>query len=108
MTITTLAELSANLNDGKTSSVEITKDYLTRIENSTHNAFISVNAELAISQAKKADQQRANGEASPLLGVPVAQKDIFCIDGTQTTCGSKILEGFIAVSYTHLTLPTKA
>lgn len=96
MTITTLAELSANLNDGKTSSVEITQDYLTRIENSTHNAFISVNAELAISQAKKADQQRANGEASPLLGVPVAQKDIFCIDGTQTTCGSKILEGFIA------------
>ena len=79
MTITTLAELSANLNDGKTSSVEITQDYLTRIENSTHNAFISVNAELAISQAKKADQQRANGEASPLLGVPVAQKDIFCI-----------------------------
>lgn len=96
MTITTLAQLSADLKEGKRSSVEITQDYLSRIQQSDHNAFISVNTELALSQAKNADDKRANGDASPLLGVPVAQKDIFCIDGTQTTCGSKILENFIA------------
>lgn len=96
MTITTLAELSADLRNGKASSVELTQEYLTRIENSAHNAFISVDTELSLSQAKQADKKRSNGEDKPLLGVPVAQKDIFCIDGMQTTCGSKILEGFIA------------
>ena len=96
MTITTLADLAADLSAGKTSSVEITQDYINRIENSNHNAFISLNNELALSQAKLADERRAKGESGPLLGVPIAQKDIFCIDGTQTTCGSKILENFIA------------
>lgn len=96
MTITTLAELAADLDQGKRSSVEITKDYLGRIKASDHNAFISVNEDLAISQAEAADVQRANGNKHALLGVPVAQKDIFCIEGTQTTCGSKILENFIA------------
>lgn len=96
MTITTLAQLAADLDSGTRSSVEITQDYLARIEQSEHNAFISVNQELALSQAKAADQKRASGDRSALLGVPVAQKDIFCIDGMQTTCGSKILENFIA------------
>lgn len=96
MTITTLADLAADLSAGKTSSVEITQDYITRIENSNHNAFISLNNDLALTQAKQADERRAKGESTPLLGVPIAQKDIFCIDGTQTTCGSKILENFIA------------
>lgn len=96
MTITTLAQLSADLKNGKRSSVEITQDYLSRIEQSDHNAFISVNSDLALSQAKVADEKRANGDASLLLGVPVAQKDIFCIEGTQTTAGSKILENFVA------------
>jgi len=96
LTITTLAQLAADLDSGKRSSVEITQDYLARIEQSEHNAFISVNQELALIQAKTADQKRASGDRSALLGVPVAQKDIFCIDGMQTTCGSKILENFIA------------
>lgn len=96
MTIITLAQLAADLDSGKRSSVEITQDYLARIEQSEHNAFISVNRELAINQATAADKKRASGDHSALLGVPVAQKDIFCIDGTQTTCGSKILENFIA------------
>jgi aspartyl-tRNA(Asn)/glutamyl-tRNA(Gln) amidotransferase subunit A len=96
LTITTLAQLAADLDSGKRSSVEITQDYLARIEQSEHNAFISVNQERALIQAKAADQKRASGDRSALLGVPVAQKDIFCIDGMQTTCGSKILENFIA------------
>jgi len=96
LSITTLSELSADLSDGKLSSVELTQDYLKRIEVSGHNAFISVNSELALDQAKNADKLRADGLKSPLLGIPVAQKDIFCIDGTQTTCGSKMLENFVA------------
>jgi aspartyl-tRNA(Asn)/glutamyl-tRNA(Gln) amidotransferase subunit A len=96
LTITTLAQLAADLDSGTRSSVEITQDYLARIEQSEHNAFISVNQERALIQAKAADQKRASGDRSALLGVPVAQKDIFCIDGMQTTCGSKILENFIA------------
>lgn len=96
MTITTMAQLAADLKDGKRSSVEITQDYLGRIEQSDHNAFISVDTEMALSQARAADERRAKGDASALLGVPVAQKDIFCIDGAQTTCGSKILENFVA------------
>lgn len=96
MTITTLTQLSADLADGKVSSVELTQDYLSRIEQSEHNAFISTCSESALEQAQSADQKRAQGDQSPLLGVPIAQKDIFCIDGTQTTCGSKILENFVA------------
>jgi len=96
LTITTVADLSADLSAGKASSVELTKEYLNRIERSKHNAFISVDASTSLEHAAQADTKRANGDKSPLLGIPIAQKDIFCIDGTQTTCGSKILQGFIA------------
>ncbi len=97
MTITTLAELSANLRNGKVSSVELTKEYLDRIESSEHNAFISVTSDQALKSALAADKQRSSEDnSSALLGVPIAQKDIFCIEGTRTTCGSKILENFVA------------
>lgn len=96
MSITTLVDLSAKLTSAKVSSVELTQDYLSKIEDSQHNAFISVNKELALVSAKLADESRAAGASMPLLGIPIAQKDIFCIDGTQTTCGSKILENFVA------------
>ena len=96
MTINTLAQLSANLQAGNFSSVELCQDYLQRISSSAHNAFISIDEELTLQQAERADQDRARGAESPLLGIPIAQKDIFCIDGWRTTCGSKILENFIA------------
>lgn len=96
MTITTLSELSSELSSGAVSSVELTQNYLKKIEQSKHNAFISCDTKLALDQAKQADQRRQKGDQSALLGIPVAQKDIFCIEGTQTTCGSKILENFIA------------
>ena len=96
MTIKTLTSHAEDLKAGRISSVELTQEYLQRINQSEHNAFISIDSEKIIAQAQHADQRRADGDTSPLLGIPVAQKDIFCIDGTQTTCGSKILENFIA------------
>lgn len=96
MSITTLAQLSADLDSKNVSSVEITTDYLKRINESDHNAFISIDSDASLAQATRADQLRANGSVKALTGVPIAQKDIFCIEGTQTTCGSKILENFIA------------
>ena len=96
MTIPTLKQHAADLSSGKISSVELTQEYLTRIGHSMHNAFITVTPELALEQAKKADEERSSGTSTPLLGVPIAHKDIFCIDGVRTTCGSKILENFIA------------
>lgn len=94
--IVTLRELQTQLNDGKVSSVELSQDYLARINNSTLNSFISVNSEQALAVAAKQDAIRASGDIAPLNGLPIAHKDIFCIDGWRTTCGSKILENFIA------------
>ena len=83
---------------GEFSSVEITGDYLARIRqhNPVLNCFISVNEELALEQARQADAARSAGNAGPLNGVPVAHKDLFCTDGVKTSCGSRILDNFIA------------
>lgn len=93
-----LKYLSAQLNDKKISSVELTTEHLKRIQslNSELNAFITVNEALSLEQARLADQLIAAGHASPLTGIPIAQKDIFCSKGWLTTCGSKMLANFIA------------
>lgn len=92
----TIAELQSELDSGAVSSVELTQDYLTKIKQSTHNAFITTDEDYSLAQAKQADEQRANGNKQSLLGIPIAQKDIFCTDGILTTCGSKILNNFVA------------
>ncbi|MBX9586678.1 MAG: Asp-tRNA(Asn)/Glu-tRNA(Gln) amidotransferase subunit GatA [Gammaproteobacteria bacterium] len=94
----TLAELSHDLAAKKVSSVEVTQFYLDRItqHNPTLNAFITVCNESALASAKEADKKIASGQASPLTGVPYAHKDIFCTDGIKTSCGSKMLDNFIA------------
>ncbi|MEI7611445.1 MAG: Asp-tRNA(Asn)/Glu-tRNA(Gln) amidotransferase subunit GatA [Betaproteobacteria bacterium] len=80
------------------SSVELTQLYLERIArlNPTVNAFITVDPEKSLAQAQAADQQRAAGNAGPLTGIPLAQKDIFCTQGWLTTCGSKMLSNFVS------------
>ncbi len=93
-----LKYLSAQLNDKKISSVELTTEYLKQIRslNAELNAFITINEALSLEQARMADQLIATGNASPLTGIPIAQKDIFCTKGWLTTCGSKMLANFIA------------
>jgi aspartyl-tRNA(Asn)/glutamyl-tRNA(Gln) amidotransferase subunit A len=77
--------------------VELTRRYLERIERHGElNAFINVDRERALAQARSADEQIASGKAGPLTGIPLAHKDIFCTDGMPTTCGSKILANFVA------------
>jgi aspartyl-tRNA(Asn)/glutamyl-tRNA(Gln) amidotransferase subunit A len=94
----TLTELSATLERGECSSVELTGHFLKRVESLDGglNSFVTVTAEQALAAARQADDRRARGEAGPLTGVPLAHKDIFCTDGVRTTCGSKMLDNFIA------------
>jgi aspartyl-tRNA(Asn)/glutamyl-tRNA(Gln) amidotransferase subunit A len=100
----TLAELSAGLDAGEYSSVELTRHALARIErfNPELNAFITVTAEEALSQAEAADARRAAGDAGPLTGVPIAHKDIFCTRGVRTSCGSRMLDNFISPYDAHV------
>ena len=105
-----LKHLAALLADKQISSVELTQTYLSRIEahNATLNAFISLDTERSLDEARAADACRAAGQAGPLTGVPLAHKDIFCADGWRTSCGSKMLENFIAPYDAHVVSQFKA
>jgi aspartyl-tRNA(Asn)/glutamyl-tRNA(Gln) amidotransferase subunit A len=94
----TVAELAAGLAAGRYSSLELTLHFLGRIERLAPglNAFVTVTADRALDDARRADERRAKGEAGPLTGVPVAHKDIFCTDGILTTCSSRMLSNFVA------------
>lgn len=94
----TLSQLSDLLKNKKISSVELTQHFLDRIEkfDADLNSFITVAKEHALAQASEADAKIAAGVANPLTGIPFAQKDIFCTKYIKTTCGSKMLDNFIA------------
>ena len=93
---TTLTSLSQQLQAGDTTSEALTAAYLERIKASKLNAFITVTADEALAKAQVADQQRRAGDTRPLLGIPIAHKDLFCTQGVLTTCGSKMLANFVA------------
>lgn len=94
----TIAELAAGLKKKEFSSIELTRAFLARIRqhNPQLNCFITVTEEQALEQARAADAAIAQGSAGALTGVPIAQKDIFCTKGVKTSCGSKMLDNFIA------------
>ena len=91
-----LKQLGAMLQASEISSVELTQEYLNRIHtlNPEINAFITLDEARTLAQAKAADAILAAGNATPLTGIPIAQKDIFVAKGWKTTCGSKMLDNF--------------
>ena len=93
-----LKQLAQKLSDKTFSSQELTEFFLGRVKkyNKQLNAFITIDEPASLSMAKKADDQIAKKEQGLLTGIPIAQKDIFCAEGWRTTCGSKMLENFIA------------
>jgi aspartyl-tRNA(Asn)/glutamyl-tRNA(Gln) amidotransferase subunit A len=93
-----LRQLSTLLASKKISSVELTGEFLKRVRalNSEYNAFITIDEGTSLARAQAADAVIASGGATPLTGIPVAQKDIFCVKGWRTTCGSRMLGNFIS------------
>jgi aspartyl-tRNA(Asn)/glutamyl-tRNA(Gln) amidotransferase subunit A len=100
----TLAELSSALARKQVSSVELATLFLERIAqaNPALNAFITVDRERTLAQARSADARIARGDAAPLTGIPIAHKDIFCAEGWPTTCGSKMLANFVSPYDAHV------
>jgi aspartyl-tRNA(Asn)/glutamyl-tRNA(Gln) amidotransferase subunit A len=94
----TVAGLAAALAAREVSSLEVTSAALDRIERAqaTLNAFVTVDRDGALAQAKAADAARAKGDAGPLAGVPIAHKDVLMTAGLTTTCGSRMLADFVA------------
>ena len=92
-----LRELALGLGNNDFSSVELTQYFLDRIEASRDiNAFVTVDADISLQQAAEADKILAAGKGQALTGIPLAHKDIFCTDGLRTSCGSRMLDNFIA------------
>ncbi len=93
-----LSRLARALAAREISSVELTRFFLDRIArlDPKFNAYISVDEEKSLAQASAADGLLAVGQAGPLTGIPLAQKDIFCAQGWLTTCGSKMLGNFVS------------
>lgn len=93
-----IAELSAGLQAGDFSSVELTQHFLDRIErfDGELNALVTLTKDQALAQAEAADARIRSGDAGPLTGIPILHKDIFCTEGVKTSCGSRMLDNFIS------------
>ncbi len=97
-TPSTIAELSRALGAGQMSSLELAQQALARVSdlNPKLNAFLAVEPERVLEQAREADARRARGNATPLTGIPIAHKDVLMTAGWKTTCGSRMLKDFVA------------
>jgi len=94
----TLTQLAADLAARRVSATELTRHFLARVErfDGELNAFVTVTAEQALAQAAAADKRIAAGGGTPLTGIPLVHKDIFCTAGVKTSCGSRMLDNFVA------------
>jgi aspartyl-tRNA(Asn)/glutamyl-tRNA(Gln) amidotransferase subunit A len=93
----TVHEAHERLATGEFTAVELTEAVLERIMavDNDVRAYLTLTPGQALVQARAADERRAAGEDTPLLGVPLAIKDVLCTEGIHTTCGSRILENFV-------------
>ena len=93
-----VAELAAGLRSKQFSATELARHFIARSEahNGLLNGYITLTPERALADAAAADARLASGQAAPLTGIPLAQKDIFCTDGIRTTCGSRMLKNFVS------------
>jgi aspartyl-tRNA(Asn)/glutamyl-tRNA(Gln) amidotransferase subunit A len=99
----TLAELSAALAAKRVSAVELARACLERVGKFRDlNAFITVDEERALADARRADERLARGEGAALTGIPLAHKDILCTRGLRTTCGSRMLADFVSPYDAHV------
>jgi len=89
-----VAALAALLQKKELSAVELATRMLARLGGNPHHAFLNVDSEVTLAQARAADARIAAGERSPLLGIPIAHKDIFVTKDFPTTAGSRMLEGY--------------
>ena len=89
-----VAQLAAMLKNKEVSAVEVATRFLARMGGNPHNAFLDINSEVTLAQAKASDEKIAAGTAGPLEGVPIAHKDIFVTRDFATTAGSKILKDY--------------
>jgi aspartyl-tRNA(Asn)/glutamyl-tRNA(Gln) amidotransferase subunit A len=99
LTALTITDILAQLDAGAFSSVELTRAYLDRIEryDPVIRSYLTVAAERALADAERADARRRAGESAPLLGMPLAIKDVLSTEGIETTCASKILKGYVPI-----------
>jgi len=89
-----VAQLATMLKNKEVSAVEVATRFLARMGGNPHNAFLDINSEVTLAQAKASDDKIASGTAGPLEGVPIAHKDIFVTQDFATTAGSKILKDY--------------
>ncbi len=91
-------QVAGELARGDYSSTELVRAALKRAQrlNASLNCLITIDEEKALAAAAAADEHLRNGTATPLTGIPIAHKDLFCIDGWRTTCGSRMLADFVA------------
>jgi aspartyl-tRNA(Asn)/glutamyl-tRNA(Gln) amidotransferase subunit A len=97
----TINEAHQLLKNKDISSRELTHAVLDRIDavENKIDAFITVSEELALQQADQADAMIARGDSTPLTGIPLGIKDLMCTRNLATSCGSKILKGFLPHFY---------
>ncbi len=93
----TIQDANSLLRAGEISSVELTEAVLNSIlqRDNDIRTYLTLTPELALDQAAEADRRRTTGEDHPLLGIPVAVKDVICVEGLPTTCGSRMLEHYV-------------
>ena len=99
LTCLTISDALALMRAGEISARELTEAHLQRIDalDPRIGAYLTVTADLAREQAAAADTARAAGDERPLLGIPIALKDVLSTRGIETTCGSKILKGYAPI-----------